>query len=130
MYIDKLEDVVNKCNNTYHITIKMKSVVKLSKDIDFWKENNKKGPKFKVDDNVRISKYKKLFAKGYVASWSEEMFMIKIEQKNVLWTYVISDLNGKGIAETFYEKELQKTNQRESRVEKVIKRNYDKLYVK
>ena len=108
----------------------MKSVVKLSKDIDFWKENNKKGPKFKVDDNVRISKYKKLFAKGYVASWSEEMFMIKIEQKNVLWTYVISDLNGKGIAGTFYGKELQKTNQRESRVEKVIKRNYDKLYVK
>ena len=66
MYIDKLEDIVNKFNNAYHITIKMKSVVKLSKDIDFWKENNKKGPKFKVDDNVRISKYKKFFAKDYV----------------------------------------------------------------
>ena len=56
--------------------------------------------------------------------------MIKIEQKNVPWTYVISDLNGKEIAGTFYEKELQKANQKESRVEKVIKRNDDKLYVK
>ena len=130
MYIDKLEDIVNKCNNAYHISIKMKSVVKLSKDIDFWKENNKKGPKFKVDDNVRISKYKKVFAKDYIANWSEEMFMIKIEQKSVPWTYVISDLNGKEIAGTFYEKELQKTNQKESRVEKVTKRNDDKLYVK
>ena len=44
----------------------MKSVLKLSKDIDFWKENNKKGPKSKVDDNVRISKYKNFFAKDYV----------------------------------------------------------------
>ena len=108
----------------------MKSVLKLSKDIDFWKENNKKGPKSKVDDNVRISKYKNFFAKDYVWNWSEEMFMIKIEQKNVPWTYVISDLNGKEIAGTFYEKELQKANQKESRVEKVIKRNDDKLYVK
>ena len=46
------------------------------------------------------------------------------------WTYVISDLNGKEIVGTFYEKELQKKNQKEFIVEKVIKRKGDKLYVK
>ena len=51
--------------------------------------------------------------------------------KNTLsWTYVISDLNGKEVVGTFYGKELQKTNQREFRIEKVIKRKGDKLYVK
>ena len=45
--------------------------------IDFNKENNKEVPKFKVRDNVRISKYKNIFAKGYVPNWSEEVFVIK-----------------------------------------------------
>ena len=60
MYIDKLDDIVNvnKYNNTYHRTIKMKHFdVKRSIYIDFNKENNKKGTKFKISDNVRISKY-------------------------------------------------------------------------
>ena len=58
VYIDKLDDVVNKCNNTYHRTIKMKPVdVKSSTYIDFDKENNKEGPKFKVGDHVKILKY-------------------------------------------------------------------------
>ena len=45
--------------------------------IDFNKANNKKGPKFKIDDNVRISKYKNIFAKGYLPNWFEGVFMIK-----------------------------------------------------
>ena len=77
MYINKLDDIVNKCNNTYHRTIKMKPVdVKPSMYIDFNKENNKEGPKFKVGDHVRISKYKNIFPKGYVPNWSEEVFLI------------------------------------------------------
>ena len=48
----------------------------------------------------------------------------------MLWTYVINDLNGAEIVGTFYEKELQKTNQKEFRIEKAIKRKDDKLYVK
>ena len=71
MYIDKLDDInkcnVNKYNNIYHRTIKMKSVdVKSSICIDFNKENNKEGPKLKVGDHARILKYKNIFAKGYV----------------------------------------------------------------
>ena len=78
MYIDKLDDIVNKYNNTYHRTIKMKPVdVKRSIYIDFNKENNKEGPKFKVGDNVRISKYKNIFGKGYVPIWPEEVSVIK-----------------------------------------------------
>ena len=55
VHIDKLDDIVNKYNNTYHRIIKMKPVdVKPSSFIDFDKENNKEGPKFKVVDDVRI----------------------------------------------------------------------------
>ena len=64
--INKLDDIVNECNNTYHRTIKMKPVdVKDNTYIDFKKEVNDKDPKFKVGDHVRISKYKNIFAKGY-----------------------------------------------------------------
>ena len=70
--------IVNKYNNKYHRTIKMKPVdIKSSMHFDFNKENNKEGPKFKADDHVRISKYKGIFAKGYVPDWSEEAFVIK-----------------------------------------------------
>ena len=78
VYIDKLIDIVNKYNNTYHRTIKVKPVdVKSSTYINFNKENNKEGPKFKSGDTVRISKYKNIFAKGYIPCWSEEVFLIK-----------------------------------------------------
>ena len=66
VYIDKLDDIVNKYNNTYHSTIKMKPVdVKSNTYIDSSKEINNKDPKFKIGDFVRISKYKNIFAKGY-----------------------------------------------------------------
>ena len=66
VYIDKLHDIVNKYNNAYHRTIKMKPVdVKLNMYIDFNKENNKESSKFKVGENIRISKHKNILAKGY-----------------------------------------------------------------
>ena len=92
--------------------------------------SNKKDPKFKVGDHVRISKYKSIFANGYTSNWSEEVFVISNIKNTVPSTYVISDLNGEEITGSFYEKELQKTNQKEFRIEKVIKRKGDKLYVK
>ena len=67
VYIDKLDDIVKKYNNTYHTSIKMKPVyVKDNTYIDFKKESNDKNSKFKVGDHVRISKYKNIFAKGYI----------------------------------------------------------------
>ena len=131
MYIDKLDDIVNEYNNTYHRTIKMKPVdVKYNTYIDFEKEVNDKDSKSKIGDLVRISKYKNIFAKVYTPNWSVEVFVIKKVKDTVPWTYAIYDLNGEEIIWTFYEKELQKTNQKEFRIEKVIKRKDDKLYLK
>ena len=79
MYTNKLDDIVNKYNNTYHSTNKMKpSDVESNTYINSSKEVNDKNPKFKIGDKVRISKYKKkFFAKGYVPTWSEVLFVIK-----------------------------------------------------
>ena len=131
VYIDKLDDIVHKYNNKKHRTIKMKPIdAKDNTYIDFGKEVNDNDPKFKVGDHVRISKYKNIFAKGYTPNWSEEIFVIKRIKNTVPWTYVINDLNGEEITGTFYEKELEKTDQKEFRIEKVIKKKGDKLYVK
>ena len=131
MYIDKLDDIVKEYNNKYHTSIKMKPAdVKDNTYINVKKETNDKNPRFKVGDHVRISKYKNIFAEGYMANWSEEIFVIKKIKNTVPWTDVINDLNGEEIIGTFYEKELQGTNQQEYRIEKIIKKKGDKLYVK
>ena len=133
IYINKLDDIVNEYNNTYHRTIKMKPAdVKDNTYIDSMElpSSNDKDPKFKVGDHIRISKYQNIFAMGYTPNWSEEVFVIKKLKNTVPWAYIINDLNGKEIIGTFYEKELQKTNQQKFRIEKVIKRKGDKLYAK
>ena len=133
VYINKLDDIVNEYNNIYHRTIKMKPVdVKDNTYIDSMElhsaelhssnEVNDKDPKFKVGDHVRNSKCKNSFAKEYTPNWSEEVFVIKKVKNRVPWTYFINDLNGGEIIGIFYEKELQKTNQQEFRIEKVIKK--------
>ena len=114
VYIDKLNDIVNKYSNAYHRTLKMKpNDVKTTTYIDFDIENNDKHTKFKVGDHVRISKLKKKKknVKGYFPNWSEEVFVIKRVKNSVLWTYVIEDLNSEKSVGVFYEKELQKANQ-------------------
>ena len=123
VYIDKLDDTVKEYNNKYHTSIKMKPVDVMDNTyIDFKKEINNKDPKCKVGDHVRISKYKNIFAKGYMLNWSEEIFLIKKIKNTVPWTHVINDLNGEEIIGTFYEKELQGTNQQKFRIERVIKK--------
>ena len=93
VYIDKLDDIVNEYNNKYHRIIKMKPIdVQDNTYINFDKEVNDNDPKIKVADHVRISKYKNIFT------------------------------NGKEIIGTFYEKELQKIDQREFRIEKVMEK--------
>ena len=78
VYIDKLDDIVDEYNNTYHTTIKMKPIdVKDNTYINTSKEINNENPKFKVGDHVRISKYKNIFAKGYIPNWSEEVLLLK-----------------------------------------------------
>ena len=83
MYIDKLYDIVNKYNNTYHETIKMKLFdVKSKTYINPSKEINDKGPKIKIGDIVRLSKYKSIFAKGYVLN----LVITKVEIHMLGWS--------------------------------------------
>ena len=129
--IDVLNDIVNKYNTTIHRTIKIK-LIDVTNDsyVEYNEQSNKKGPKFKVKNHVRISKYKNIFAKGYVANWSEEVFIVNEIKNTVPWTDTINDLNGEKITGTFYEIELQKTNQKEFKIERIFKRKGHKLYVK
>ena len=107
VYIDTLDDMVNEYNNTYHRIIKMKPVdVKSGNFIEYNVNSNDKDPKFKIGDYVRISKYKNIFAKDYTTNWSEEVFVIK-KFKNAV-----------------------PLNQEAFRIEKVIKKKVNKLYVK
>ena len=74
-YIDKFVDIVSEYNNTYHATIKMKSVdVKDKTYVDFRKGVHDKDPKFRAGDHATTSKYKNIFAKGHTPNWSEEIF--------------------------------------------------------
>ena len=122
VYVDVLDDIANKYNNTVHRSIKMKPVDVISDLYAEYNEDfNKKDPKLnKVGDHVRIWKYKNIFAKGYTANWSEEVFVVSKIKNTVPWTYIINDLSGKPVTGTFYEKKWQKTGQKEYRIKKVI----------
>ena len=126
-----LDDIVNKYNNTFHKTIKMKSTdVTDDSYAEYTEDFSEKDPNFKIGDHVRISKYKNSLAKGYAPNWSQDVFVVSKIKNTVPQTYVVSELNGEEIAGSFYEKELQKTSQEKFRIEKVTKRKGDKLYVK
>ena len=114
-----LDDIVKNYNNTIHNSIKMKPKdVKNDNLIKYFEEFNKKNPKFEIGDHVRISKYKNVFSKGYLPNWSEEIFIINKVKNTVPWTYLINDLKGEEIKRICYEKELQKTDQKEFRIGK------------
>ena len=77
VYFDVLADIVNKCSNTVHRIIKMKpNDVTNDSYAEYNECFNKKDPKFKAGDHVRISKYKNIFAKGFTPNWSEEVFVV------------------------------------------------------
>ena len=98
VYIDKLEEMVNKYNNTYHSIMTMKTFdVRSSTYSNSSKGINEKDPKFKFADIVRLSKYKNIFVKGYTLNWLEEVILIKDVKNTVPWAYVINDLNGEEI---------------------------------
>ena len=109
VYIDRLDNIVDKYNNRYQSAIKMKPVdVKSSTYIDSSKESNNKDHKFKIGDIIRILKYKNNFTKGYISTWSEDVFVIK-KVKNILpWTYVNYHINEEEILVRFTKTNCQK----------------------
>ena len=115
IYLDVLDYIVNKYNNTVH---RMKPInVTSDSYAEYNEDSNVTKPKFKGGDHVRISKYKNVFAKGFMQNWSEEVFVVIKVKNTVPWAYVISDLNGEPIAELLYEKELQKKKKKLKRIQ-------------
>ena len=109
-FYDVLDDIVNEYNNTKHNTIKMKPKdVKYDNKRVYIDEYNKNDSRFNVEDRVRISKFKNIFAKGYTPNWSKEIFIINKINDTVPYTYNLKDLNDEEIIGSFYDRELQKT---------------------
>ena len=108
VYFDVWDDIVNKYN-TLFIECETKPIEVTDDYYAEYNENsNKKDPKFKVGDYVRISKYKNIFAKGYTPNWSEEVFVINKIENKVPWTYVISTWMVKKLLEVFIKKNCKK----------------------
>ena len=139
VYLDVLPSIIKKYNSTYHRSIKCspsdarkpsnyKHVFNALYDVENLNDNTtlRPPPKFKVGDQVRISKLKKKFEKGYTANWTEEVFTIEKIQPTIPYTYKLKDTNNKTIQGTFYEPELQLTSQTTFRIEKVLRRRTTK----
>ena len=138
-YIGALPELVEDYNNTVHSSTKLTptDASKEENELKVWRnlypdryKTSRLNPKFSVGDEVRITKKKKVFEKGYTTRWTEEIFTIKeIRETNPI-TYKLEDLQGEEIKGTFYEPELQKTEQQIYRIEKIIKKEKGRSFVK
>ena len=105
LYFNVLDDIVKDYKNTILSSIKMKPKdVKINNLTEYIEKFNKKDPNFKIGDYIRISKYKNIFCKGYLPYCPEEIFIINEVKNTVQWTYLINDLKGEEIKDSFYEK--------------------------
>jgi len=138
-YIDILDKFVNWYNNTVHSSIKMTPTEagKRENENQVWRNLSgnysppeRKAPTFSIDDNVRITKNKSIFEKGYTPRWTEEVFTVSEVCYTDPLTCKLKDFNGEEIKCSFYEQELQKTTQEMFRIEKVIRKKEDKSLVK
>lgn len=137
-WLNLLPNIVNLYNNRVHRTIGMKPADVRKKDEKYLLDNiykieprKKVVPKYKVGDNVRVSKQKTVFTKGYTQSWSNEIFTIRKVQNTIPATYLLNDYEGNPILGGFYEQELQKSALKDVYyVEKIVKRSGNKIFVK
>lgn len=134
-WLDILQDVVDKYNSTVHrsiglapINVTFRTPLNRSNDDD---DGAPPKPKFKVNDMVRISKYRGVFSKGYHPQFSTELFRISRVQSTRPTTYLLEDVRGAPIKGCFYEPELMKTKHPKSfLIERVLRTKNDQLYVK
>jgi hypothetical protein len=128
-WIDMLDKLMAKYNNTVHSTIKMTPVeaskpanqIRVQNNSGYWQHQQLK-PKFEAGDRVRISRVKAVFEKGYLPNWSEEMYEITAAKRTNPFTYSLKDMNGESISGSFYGDELQKTHQEVYRIEKIMRK--------
>jgi len=138
-YVDILDKLVDRYNNTIHSSIGMtpKEASEKKHEVKVWRNlygnytpQKRMTPKFKVGDKVRISRKKGVFEKGYTARWTEEVFTVSEVRYTDPITYKIVDYNNEEIKGSFYEQELQKATQELFRIEKIIKKKENKSLVK
>ena len=138
-YIEVLPDLVEDYNNTVHSSTKLTPVEasKEENELKVWRnlypdryKTSRLNPKFSVGDEVRITKKKKVFEKGYTTRWTNEIFTIKEIRETDPITYKLEDLEGEEIKGTFYTEELQKTKEQIYKIEKVIKKKNGRSFVK
>lgn len=137
-WVDILPDLVSTYNNTVNSKIKMKPVDVNEKNAELLRlhvynnyDVSEPKAKFKPGDRVRISKSKTIFTKGYLPSWSTELFSIAKVKKTKPVTYELKDYNDQPIEGTFYREELQKTKHPDVYlIEKILKKRGGKVYVK
>ena len=129
-WIDMLDELLRDYNNKVHSTIGMTPVegskteneTNVINNNRYKTETVKRVKKFKVGDSVRISRLKGVFEKGFVSNWSEEIFTV-VEVKNTApVTYKLKDFNGEILEGSFYNEELQNTDQQVYRIEKVLRK--------
>ena len=128
-WIDMLDNLLLDYNNKFHSTIKMTPVEasRQTNKMEVLLNQNQltptlEKPKFKVGDQVRISRIKGLFEKGYLPNWSEALYVVQEVKKTIPITYIVKDTNGEVIAGSFYTEELQKSSQEVFRIEKIIRK--------
>ena len=128
-YVDVFQDLVYSYNHTHHSSIEMEPSMVSPKNEQrirrklFHLQPEKIKWKFKVGQQVRISKRRQVFEKGYVAGWSEEIFIVTDRFPTTPVTYAIKDLADEEIKGRFYELELQLIVKEDNvyDVEKVLK---------
>ena len=130
-WIDMLDALMHQYNNRIHSTIGMTPVKAsqrkneykvLENIVDKTKPVLRNKPKFKVGDKVRISRIKTIFEKGYLPNWSEELYLVNKVQNTIPVTYKLKDTLGELLEGSFYQDELQRSQQEVYRVEKVIRK--------
>lgn len=139
-WVSLLPGLLKRYNNTVHSTIKMKPKDVRQKHVkDILTLLNNKGrtkdvskqAKFKVSDTVRISRYKRIFTKGYLPNWTNEVFKIYAIKPTKPLTYILEDHNGEILKGGFYQEELSKSNTGDVYlIDKVLKRRGDKVLVR
>lgn len=129
-YFDALPELLRRYNHSVHRSIKMSphDASQKGNEAEVWsnlygQSTAKRKPRFAVGDRVRITKAKRHFEKGYTANWTEEVFVIDKVLPTSPPTYAIVDLAGEPIEGSFYEQELQKTNQDQYRIEKIVRKD-------
>ena len=138
-FLDVLNDFVESYNNSYHRAIKMtpNEALNSKNTATVWNNLNPispltRPPKFKKGDTVRISKTRQIFKKGYLPSWSEEIFTISKQMHTEPYTYKLIDWNREELKGSFYEYELQIFSKQDEYhvIEKVLKKRKNKIFVK